>query len=108
MLHVVQFSTQNKISMSIYAIGDLSSADNLGKQLEMNQIRTIRNKPFDTLTVFLKQFFEKVDFEQTREKAQGSYRLEKYLNIEGFFCFVFKVLENTICLEKYWKIIQMP
>ena len=36
MLHVVQFSTQNKISMSIYAIGDLSSADNLGKQLEMN------------------------------------------------------------------------
>ena len=33
--------------------------------------------------------------------TQDSHRLEKYLNLEGFF-------ENNICLEKYWKITQKP
>ena len=32
---------------------------------------------------------------------QGSHRLEKYLNLEGF-------LENEIYLEKYWQITQRP
>ena len=32
-------------------------------------------------------------------RNQGSHRLEKYLNLEGF-------LENKIsCLEKYWKML---
>ena len=34
---------------------------------------------------------------------QGSHRLEKYLNLEGF---LEKSLKIKICLEKYWKITQ--
>ena len=74
-LHGNQEYDYDDITMnnSFFASGDLSSTDNLCKQFGPRSGPTeycslFGSKLFDTLIVFLKDFFEKVNFE---EKVSG-------------------------------------
>ena len=53
-------------------------SDNLCEQFDPDQDRS---KLFDTLMVFLKDFFEKVDFEKKKKNKQMTKRHEKLANI---------------------------
>ena len=57
-----------------------------------------RSKPFDNLMVFLKEFFEKVDFEKNQQTAKKHYPLSKELNINTYYrCYAVKL--NTLLSE---------
>ena len=69
----------------------VSSADNLSKQFkDWTQIRTYILsvltwiKLFDTLMVFLKEYFEKVDFEKNQLTTKF---FEKLPSMKRFFCY---------------------
>ena len=79
----------------------LSSADNFCKQFGPRSGRTkcwawSGNKLLDTLMVFLKEFFEKVDFEKNQRttKSMKNFPGGKELNIPG--------LEPALQLGTFW------
>ena len=68
----------------------VSSADNVGKQFGLRSGPTIRqaragSKLFDILMVFLKDFFQKVNFEKNsrRLKIMKNYPVGNELNLKG-------------------------